>query len=92
MVTVGVTGTNGKTSIVSFAEQLLSTVAGRRVASIGTEGARLGGRPYPWQGDTPTTPQADQLQPLLESMRRKDAEVLLIEASSLALEQHRVDA
>ncbi|MGL5825760.1 MAG: Mur ligase family protein, partial [Nocardioides sp.] len=41
---------------------------------------------------TPTTPQADQLQPLLESMRRKDAEVLLIEASSLALEQHRVDA
>jgi UDP-N-acetylmuramoyl-L-alanyl-D-glutamate--2,6-diaminopimelate ligase len=61
----GVTGTNGKTSTVFLLDAALTAV-GLRVATIGTIGFRLGGAPLDAPRSTITTPEAPDLQALLE--------------------------
>lgn len=76
---VGVTGTNGKTTVVSMIDAILSA-AGRRSATIGTlTGAR-------------TTPESPDLQRQLASMVADGVQTVAMEVSSHALELHRVDA
>ncbi len=76
---VGVTGTNGKTTVVSMIESIL-TAAGRHPRTIGTlTGER-------------TTPEAPQLQRTLARFRDEGADAVAMEVSSHALAQHRVDA
>jgi len=75
---VGVTGTNGKTSVVHLLSDILRQ-AGRRVAESGTlTGER-------------TTPEAPDLQASLASWAAEGVEVVCMEVSSHALAQHRVD-
>src|SRR5581483_4840048 len=62
---VGVTGTNGKTTTTRMIAAILRA-AGKRVGTIGTLGAELDGQPIP---SDHTTPEADQLQSLLATMR-----------------------
>ncbi|MGA8277064.1 MAG: UDP-N-acetylmuramoyl-L-alanyl-D-glutamate--2,6-diaminopimelate ligase [Rhodanobacteraceae bacterium] len=84
---IGVTGTNGKTSIVQLLAQALAG-CGRRVASIGTLGAGL-------QGDIRagrhTTPDAISVQALLAEFRAGGASHVAMEVSSHALDQGRVN-
>lgn len=76
---VGVTGTNGKTTVVSMIEAIM-VGAGRKPASIGTlTGAR-------------TTPEAPDLQRQLASMLADGVDTVAMEVSSHALSMHRVDA
>jgi UDP-N-acetylmuramoyl-L-alanyl-D-glutamate--2,6-diaminopimelate ligase len=75
---VGVTGTNGKTSVVHLLDAVLER-AGRTTA---THGTLSGGR---------TTPEATDLQPLLRSWVATGVDAAAIEVSSHALWQHRVD-
>lgn len=75
---VGVTGTNGKTTTVRIAGALLTTL-GRRVTEIGTlTGER-------------TTPEAPELQRQLAAARAAGHQAVVMEVSSHALDQHRVD-
>ena len=77
--TVGVTGTNGKTTVVSTIAHVLAA-AGRRVGAIGTlTGAR-------------TTPEAPDLQAELAKMLDDGVTDVAMEVSSHALVLHRVDA
>ncbi len=69
---VGVTGTNGKTSVVHFLDAVLER-AGRTTA---THGTLSGGR---------TTPEATDLQPLLRSWVAMGVDAAAIEVSSHAL-------
>lgn len=79
MDVVGVTGTNGKTTVVSMVASILGT-AGRRVRTIGTlTGAR-------------TTPEAPDLQRQLAAFGAEGVDSVAMEVSSHALELHRVDA
>jgi len=83
----GVTGTNGKTSIVQFltqAQTLLGIVSG----SIGTLGAGLGDTLQP---TGLTTPDVIQVHALLAQLRAEGACTVAMEVSSHALEQGRVD-
>jgi UDP-N-acetylmuramoyl-L-alanyl-D-glutamate--2,6-diaminopimelate ligase len=84
---LGVTGTNGKTT-VTYLLEAIARAAGQRVGLIGTVGARVDGSPLPLER---TTPEADDLQAILARMRDEDVRTVALEVSSHALEQHRVD-
>lgn len=76
---IGVTGTNGKTTVVSMLDAVFRS-AGREGASIGTlTGER-------------TTPESTELQRHLRSLRDRGVDVVAMEVSSHALDQRRVDA
>ncbi len=83
---VGVTGTNGKTTVTHFVESIL-TATGRSAGLIGTIATRLGDRHF---ATTRTTPEATDFQRLLATMRDSGADAVAAEVSSHALELGRV--
>ncbi|MYA38728.1 MAG: UDP-N-acetylmuramoyl-L-alanyl-D-glutamate--2,6-diaminopimelate ligase, partial [Acidimicrobiia bacterium] len=84
---VGVTGTNGKTTVVHMIESV-ARAAGESTGVIGTLGARIGDRVLA----TPlTTPEASDLHRQLAMMRSRGVETAVIEVSSHGLALHRVD-
>ena len=87
MLSVGVTGTNGKTSCSQWIAQLL-TRTGRRCAVIGTVGI---GFPGALQPSELTTPDAVSLQREVRALLEAGAQALAMEVSSIGLAQHRVD-
>ena len=84
---VGVTGTNGKTTVTFLLEAAMSA-AGWGSGLIGTLGSRLHGRSRP---GVRTTPEATDLQRTLRSMRVRGADAVAMEVSSHGLDLHRVD-
>jgi UDP-N-acetylmuramoyl-L-alanyl-D-glutamate--2,6-diaminopimelate ligase len=87
MITVGITGTNGKTT-VSYLLEAIFRAAGLTPGVIGTIGARIAGTP----AELPhTTPEAPDLQRLLARMRDAGVTALAMEVSSHALTHRRVD-
>jgi UDP-N-acetylmuramoyl-L-alanyl-D-glutamate--2,6-diaminopimelate ligase len=85
---VGVTGTNGKTTVTHYVESLAGH-AGRRTGLMGTIHTRIEGESMP---ATLTTPEASEFQRLLATMRDRGVEVAAAEVSSHALELGRVSA
>ncbi|MEP6882916.1 MAG: UDP-N-acetylmuramoyl-L-alanyl-D-glutamate--2,6-diaminopimelate ligase [Dokdonella sp.] len=83
----GVTGTNGKTSVVQLIAQAL-TMLGRSAATIGTLGAGLHGS---LDTGERTTPDAISQQRLLASFVEAGATDVAMEVSSHALDQGRVN-
>ena len=84
---VAVTGTNGKTSVVSFLQQIWSA-AGRKAAGLGTLGIR---GPGVDRDGALTTPDPVSLHRELAALSRAGIECLAIEASSHGLDQFRLD-
>jgi UDP-N-acetylmuramoyl-L-alanyl-D-glutamate--2,6-diaminopimelate ligase len=84
---VGVTGTNGKTSVTYLCESILRA-AGRRPGVIGTVGHRFEGET---QRSLNTTPDSLDLQQLLRSMRTRGSDSAVLEVSSHGLTLGRVD-
>jgi UDP-N-acetylmuramoyl-L-alanyl-D-glutamate--2,6-diaminopimelate ligase len=83
---VGITGTIGKTSVLSMLGAILD-VSGVRAGSIGSLGVAIGDEVI----DTGnTTPGIVTLQHALAAMRRRGAEVAAMEVTSHALLQQRV--
>ena len=83
---VGVTGTNGKTTVTHLVAAALNADS-RTCGVIGTVGATFGD----WSLATKhTTPEPDVLARMLASMRDLGAEYVAIEVSSHALVQHRI--
>jgi UDP-N-acetylmuramoyl-L-alanyl-D-glutamate--2,6-diaminopimelate ligase len=85
---IGVTGTNGKTSIVQLLASALETL-GAKAATIGTLGAGLVGAV---DAGERTTPDVISVQGLLEKFRAAGATDVAMEVSSHALDQGRVNA
>lgn len=92
MYSVAVTGTNGKTSCSQWLACSLSQLGGP-AAVIGTLGVGLYrlGRHSGMNATGYTTPDAVMLQRELAILRRKGAAALAIEASSIGLDQGRVN-
>ena len=86
--TVGVTGTNGKTTTAFLVRALLET-AGRRTGLLGTVKSVIGGVEHEV---TRTTPEAIDLQRTFKEMLDKSDVATVMEVSSHALELHRADA
>ncbi|MFN7095880.1 MAG: Mur ligase family protein, partial [Burkholderiales bacterium] len=84
---IGVTGTNGKTSVTHWLNQAYSQV-GQKTAIIGTTGAGV----YPAVADyAATTPDPITLQRLLAEFVVASVKVVAMEVSSHAMHQGRVN-
>jgi UDP-N-acetylmuramoyl-L-alanyl-D-glutamate--2,6-diaminopimelate ligase len=89
LLTIGVTGTNGKTSCSHWIAQVL-TACGRRCAVIGTVGS---GFTDALQPDAAlTTPDAIALQRQARALLDAGAQALAMEVSSIGLDQGRAAA
>ena len=84
---LGVTGTNGKTTVAAMIESG-QRAAGHRTGSIGTVGVTIAGEVF---AGARTTPEATDLHAILALMRDAGASTAVMEVSSIALEEHRVD-
>ncbi len=85
VVTIGVTGTNGKTTTTYILESILRS-AGFNPGVIGTINYRYNGKTLPAPH---TTPQAPELQRTLKEMKDAGVTHCVMEVSSHALEQKR---
>ncbi len=83
---IGVTGTNGKTSITHFIAQLLEAV-GSECGLIGTLGIGRLGALVP---SAYTTPNAIENQGILSDFKKEALKIVAMEVSSHALDQSRV--
>ena len=83
---IGITGTNGKTSVTYLVESILAR-SDRRVGLIGTVEIRYPGER---QISLNTTPESLDLQRTLRAMRTQGVEAVVMEVSSHGLELGRV--
>lgn len=83
---IGITGTNGKTTVSTLLYQIFEAV-GRDTGLIGTVETRIGRDVIP---SSRTTPEATELQALAATMRERHMRHLVMEVSSHALSLQRV--
>ena len=88
LATIGVTGTNGKTTVTSLCAQILSA-AGQRPGLLGTVNVQIGDR-LEENLARATTPEALELQELLARMVAAGNHTAVIETSSHGLALGRV--
>lgn len=83
---IGVTGTNGKTTVTYLLEAIFNRF-NRKTGVIGTIQMKIGEEVYPVKN---TTPDALFLQKMFGQMATKQVETAIMEVSSHALDQGRV--
>ena len=88
MTILGVTGTNGKTTVTYLLKSVLEQVLGARVGLIGTIQNMIGNQIIPTER---TTPESFALQGLFAQMKAAGCTHVVMEVSSHALALHRVD-
>ncbi len=84
---IGVTGTNGKTTITTVLQKVI-TACGKKTGLIGTSHNGIGDKVMQTER---TTPESYDLFKLLRQMVDEGCEYVSMEVSSQALEQHRTD-
>ncbi|MEG2297466.1 MAG: UDP-N-acetylmuramyl-tripeptide synthetase [Clostridium sp.] len=87
MVSIGVTGTKGKTTSTYMIKSILEA-AGEQVGLIGTNGAVIGANHYPTKN---TTPESYILQEYFARMVEEGCTYMVMEVSSQSYLMHRVD-
>ncbi len=87
MTIIGVTGTNGKTSVTLLLKQVLEKTLGAKVGLIGTMENLIGEEAIPTER---TTPESFELQALFARMRQAGCTHVVMEVSSHALTLERV--
>jgi UDP-N-acetylmuramoyl-L-alanyl-D-glutamate--2,6-diaminopimelate ligase len=87
LLTLAVTGTNGKTTTAFLIESILRA-AGRTPGLIGTIETRIPGRSRP---GVRTTPESLDLQALLAEIQRAGGDSVAMEVTSHALALHRIE-
>jgi UDP-N-acetylmuramoyl-L-alanyl-D-glutamate--2,6-diaminopimelate ligase len=86
LYSVGVTGTNGKTTVTTLLHQIMSA-AGRESGLIGTVETRIGSETL---SSKRTTPESSDLQALSAVMRERHMRNLVMEVSSHAIALERI--
>ena len=87
MTMIGVTGTNGKTSVTLLLKQVLEKTLGAKVGLIGTMANQIGDEIIPTGR---TTPESFELQALFARMRDAGCTHVVMEVSSHAIALERV--
>lgn len=86
---IGITGTNGKTSITYFLGSIYEN-AKQNLGVMGTTGLKINDQSIPMNTSTPTTPESLDLQKLLNYMVEIELNNCIMEVSSHALHLKRV--
>lgn len=86
LVTIGLTGTKGKTSTTFMIKAILEN-AGEKVGLIGTTGALIGNKKLPTKN---TTPESYELQKLFRQMVDEGCKYVVMEVASQGLKMQRV--
>ncbi|MBN8208990.1 UDP-N-acetylmuramoyl-L-alanyl-D-glutamate--2,6-diaminopimelate ligase [Bacillus sp. NTK071] len=89
LYTIGVTGTNGKTTVSSFTYSLLNSLS-LRTGCIGTAGIWDDKKKTTFKQTVPTTPEAPDIHRVLEYFRESQMKAAVIESTSIAIEQKRL--
>ncbi len=84
---IGVTGTNGKTTVTTVLKTVISSF-GIKTGLIGTSNNGIGDKVMQTER---TTPESYQLFELLSQMVKEGCKYVIMEVSSQGLEQHRTD-
>jgi len=84
---IGVTGTNGKTSVTNLIKHIIENCSSSKVGLIGTNGNFIGDRELYTEH---TTPESYEMQKLLDKMVLEGCEYVVMEVSSHALYLSRV--
>ncbi|MCK9274913.1 MAG: UDP-N-acetylmuramoyl-L-alanyl-D-glutamate--2,6-diaminopimelate ligase [Syntrophales bacterium] len=84
---IGITGTNGKTTISYLVESILNK-AGYKAGVIGTINSRLGNETFV---TSHTTPEAPDLHKIFKEMEKRGARHVIMEVSSHAIDLNRID-
>ena len=87
MTMIGVTGTNGKTSVTLLLKQVLEACLGAKVGLIGTMANQIGDEVIPTER---TTPESFELQSLFARMRDAGCSHVVMEVSSHAVTLERI--
>ncbi len=85
MKLIGVTGTNGKTTVTHIIKQILD-LKGAKTGLIGTNHCLIGDKELPSTG---TTPEAMELHEIFKKMADEGCEYVIMETSSHALDLDR---
>jgi len=88
MTMVGITGTNGKTSVTLLLKHVIEQTTGAKVGLIGTMENLIGDEVVPTER---TTPESYELQALFARMRDGGCKYVVMEVSSHALSLDRVE-
>lgn len=86
---IGVTGTNGKTTITAYIRSLLNTL-GTSTGSIGTAGVWDQHEEFNFERSTPTTPESADLHEIFSHLDQRGTSHVVMEATSIALHQERL--
>ena len=84
---IGVTGTNGKTTVTTLIKQTVEKCSGEKAGLIGTNGNMIGEKHLPAER---TTPESYEVQELLRMMVSEGCRYAVMEVSSHALRLGRV--
>jgi len=87
MTMIGITGTNGKTSVTLLLKQVLEKTLGAKVGLIGTMANIVGDEVIPTER---TTPESFELQGLFAKMRSAGCTHVVMEVSSHAISLERI--
>lgn len=88
LITVAVTGTNGKTTVAAYVRSLLNQLQ-LRTTSIGTCGIITSKEKINFFKSTPTTPESADLHVLFKQLASEGEKAVVMEATSIALDQKR---
>ena len=88
LTTIAITGTKGKTTTVAMIKKILEC-AGIKSGTVGTLGIIIGDRLIKTNN---TTPESYEVQKAMREMVDAGCKAMIIEASSIGLKWHRVDA
>ena len=88
--TIGVTGTNGKTTVAAYVKSLMTNL-GIPSGYIGTIGMLTSKGRIEFSQTTPTTPESIDLHSIFNHMYLQGDELVSMEVTSVAIEQKRVE-